>query len=404
MTQRLYYDDAYRLEFRSEVLRVERDAEGHPLVRLAASCFYPESGGQMSDHGTLGGFEVLEVFEREGELVHRLAPSAMVSEGERLDGLVNGERRAQHRQQHTGQHVLSRIIEDRLDLPTVSSRLGESGNTLDLEVDQLDSSTLDAIEDASNLILQEARTVRVLQLDPQEAEAVDRGKIPPGQDHLRVVEIEGLDRNACGGTHCSNTAEVGSIAITRSERVKGGVRLHFLCGQRAREYRRDRDRLVGNLSRLLTTGDAELESAVQRLMDEGKQASRRAKDLACRLAAELASGWSRHPELGRVGEHAVPVVCQILDEDLAEGLNEAVARVLDEPVLSVALLAPRGSKVQVVVARGSEAPIFDCGELLRDALRAQGAKGGGKPDRAQGGFEGDARAGLAALRTGFGLG
>ena len=403
MTRRIYYEDAYQLEFCGEVTAVERDESGHPLVQLDCSSFYPESGGQMSDRGSLGGFAVLEVFERDGEVLHRLEVEAMVSVGEVLDGAVDATRRAHHRQQHTGQHVLSRVIEDRLGLPTLSSRLGESGNTLDLAVEELDELTLDELEDASNEVLRQGRALRVLLLDPAEGDSVDRGKIPEGQDLLRVVEIEGFDRNACGGTHCANTAEVGLIALTRSERVRGGLRLHFLCGQHAIQYRRERDRLTARLGRTLTTGDSELEAVIHKLVEDGKAASRKAKELSRRLAAEQAVGWSRRPEMGRVGEQPFPVICQVLEEDLAEGLNEAVARILDEKVLSVAILAPKQGRVQVVVARGDEAPPIDCAAILRDALGPLGGKGGGKPERAQGGFEGSAQVGLDALRAAFGL-
>jgi len=404
MTERLYYRDSYRYRFEATVTGLESTQEGQSRVRLDSSCFYPESGGQMADRGTLAGMEVLDVQEEDGELVHLLAGRPSLEVGMRVKGEVDEERRATHRQQHTGQHVLSRSLENILGLATVSSRLGESGNTLDLALEEdLDFDTLDRVEDAANRVIQEARTVHVRFCDPSDASSIDRGKIPPGQSELRVIEIEGFDRNACGGTHCANTAEIGLIAITGKEKVRGGIRLHFLCGRRAQNYRRSRDRLVGRLGRILTTGDAELETAVAGLREEAKSNAKQVAELAAQLAALSAQSWLAEAQERQLEASSVRVLARVLPPSLAGALSEVANALRKEEDLLLLLAAPQGKRTRVLLSRGEGLTFLHCGKLLSQGLKALGGKGGGQPQRAQGSFEGPAEKGLEQLREQLGV-
>jgi len=404
MTERLYYRDSYRCRFEATVTGFESREEGQSRVRLDRSCFYPESGGQMADRGTLAGVEVVDVQEEDGEVLHFVAGHPEWRAGMRVEGEVDQERRALHRQQHTGQHVLSRTLEDKLGLSTVSSRLGESGNTLDLELEEdLDFDTLDEVEDAANRVVQEARAVHVRFCDPADASSIDRGKIPPGQSELRVIEIEGFDRNACGGTHCANTAEIGLIAITGKEKVRGGIRLHFLCGRRAQNYRRSRDRLVGRLGRLLTTGDAELEAVVAGLREEAKSQAKQAAELAAQLAALSARSWLAEAEERQLESSSVRVLARVLPPSLAGALSELANALREEHDLLLLLAAPQGDRTRVLLSRGEGLPFLHCGKLLSQGLKALGGKGGGQAQRAQGSFEGPAEIGLEQLREYLGV-
>jgi alanyl-tRNA synthetase len=404
MTERLYYRDSYLCRFEATVTAVESTGEGRSRIRLDRSCFYPESGGQMADRGLLAGVEVLDVLEEAQEVIHLVAGRPELAPGMRVQGEVDARRRADHRQQHTGQHLLSRTIEDMLGLATVSSRLGESGNTLDLEVEDLDFETLDRLEDAANAVVQEARPVHVRFCDPNDASSIDRGKLPAGQSELRVIEIEGFDRNACGGTHCANTAEIGLIAITAREKVRGGIRLHFLCGRRAQHYRRSRDRLVGRLGRLLTTGEGELEAVVEGLREEAKSNAKQAAEMAAQLAALSARSWLAEAEERQLEGQSLRVLARILPPSLAGALSEVANALREQDDLLLLLAAPQDARTRVLLARGEGLPQLHCGKLLSQALKALGGKGGGQAQRAQGSFEGPAAEGLLQLRQELGVG
>lgn len=393
MTRRLYYDDAYTTEFTARLRRVE-PRDGVWAMWLEESYFYPTSGGQMHDTGRLGPHRVVDVVEEDGDVVHVVEATVaeLPGEGAELAATIDAARRRSHRQQHTGQHVLSRLVEDRLGLPTLSSRLGESGNTLDLATGSLGEGVLAEIEDEANALIWEGRPVNVLYTDPAEAATMGvRGEDYAHRDTLRVIEVEGHDRNPCGGTHVRNTAEIGCIAITRTEKISEGLRVHFLCGERATRHRRERDRALAALEQLMTTGADTLPAAIGRLRQQAKDADKQATQLARELAGHRAAGWLEEAHLAG----GVRLVARELGPELAAGMGEAMARLVAEPDVVALLAVDRGGKLQLALGRG-EAVDLDCGACLRELLAPHGGKGGGKPDHARGGVEGVGVGALAA--------
>jgi alanyl-tRNA synthetase len=391
MTRRLYYDDAYTTRFDAEVIAVEPGSEGRVHVVLDATYFYPTSGGQMHDIGTLAGARVVDVIDEDERIVHVVDGPALAV-GARVHGEIDAERRRDHREQHTGQHVLSRVIEDALGLPTVSSRLGETANTLDLATDRLDESTLAALEDRTNRVLWDGRPVYVHLLDPVRDRAraeswglrqkVDRDAAKERAGVLRVVEVEGVDHCACGGTHVRHTSEVGLVAITGTERVKGGLRIAFVCGARALRYRRERQHMLDRIARTLTTAHEQVEIVVDRLLEETKERQKRMIALARELVASRAPHWvSEAPHRG----DAVRIVVRRLDADENLAFTESLrAIVRSERTLGV-VLAAEGEKGQIAIGRSRDLEI-DCRALLDAALAPVQGRGGGQPDLARGGF------------------
>lgn len=381
--ERLYYEDGYTTEFEGTVRSAWRDEEGRTRVVLESTYFYPTSGGQMHDRGVLGGGRVVDVTDENGVVVHVIEGLDPPPEGARLGGEIDAQRRRHHRQQHTGQHVLSRVVEDRLGLPTASSRLGETGNTLDLEVASIAASDLDAVEDETNRIVWEGRPVHVRFLAPEEASEAELRKIPHRQGRLRVIEVDGHDRSACGGTHVRNTSEIGLVAITRLEKIKGGQRIHFLCGDRALRYRRERDRLVSRLGSALTTGADGLLDAVRNLQAEAKSGSKKVTALQKELLLSRSRAWlDAAPRTG-----GTRLVRQTLESEAAPVVGEVLQSLTKQDRVVVLLDLRDGSRTQVLLGRSGELEL-DCARLLRKILEPLGGKGGGQPHTARGSFPG----------------
>lgn len=383
MTTRLYYDDAYTTDFEATVLEAVPAEDGRTHVVLDATFFYPTSGGQMHDVGTLGDARVVDVIDRDEDdaIVHVVDGSAPAV-GATVHGAIDAIRRAHHRQQHSGQHVLSAVFFTRMGLNTVSSRLGETGNTLDLATDGLTDEEVDAIEDEVNAILWSGTSVRIHQLDPEVVEDAGLRKKSKRSGPIRMIEVEGIDKCPCGGTHVRNTSEVGLVVITGTEKIKGGTRVNFWCGQRALEYRRERQRLLDAVALRLTTGAEFVDGTVEKLMVTSKERLRRAEALARELVAVRAQDWWTDAPADAEGTR---IVVRRLDEDEALAVPAAVRTLVKKGRTLAALIVADGDRCALTIGRSDDLD-FDAGAILREVLTPHGGRGGGRKDHAQGGF------------------
>ncbi|MEO6878436.1 MAG: alanyl-tRNA editing protein, partial [Gemmatimonadaceae bacterium] len=213
MTDRLYYTDAYRTSFSAEI--VDRSEDGL-RVYLNATAFYPTSGGQLHDLGTLGGVAVVDVVDEDDRIAHVLA-SPLGAAGS-VHGEIDRARRLDHMQQHTGQHLLSAVFEDLFGYSTVSVHFGPDYSTLDLSAESVTRAQLLAAEARANAVVGENRPVAVTFEDA--ATAAGLRKASDRQGMLRVVSIDAVDRSACGGTHVRSTAEIGPVLVRSTEKIR----------------------------------------------------------------------------------------------------------------------------------------------------------------------------------------
>ncbi len=287
MTERLYYTDAYLRAFTARVVTVERQGEwgDRPGVILDRSAFYPTSGGQPHDTGTLAGTPVVDVVDTEDSIVHVVdgAASALtIVAGAEVQGTVDWARRFDHMQQHTGQHVVSAAFSQVLGAETVSVHLGGS-STLDLAIPSLSPEDARRVEDEANRVVFDNRPVTLRFVSEAEATQLGLRRPPRRSGTIRVVEVANCDLSACGGTHVRSTAEIGPLVLRRWERTKGQVRVEFLAGWRALEDYRWKHALVNEWSGRLTVGDRELGAALDRLAHEARDRERALSEARMRL-------------------------------------------------------------------------------------------------------------------------
>lgn len=377
MTNRLYYTEPYRTEFDATIVGVNA-IDGRTHVTLDQTAFYPTSGGQPFDTGTLGGADVSEVIDREdGTIAHVVSGTPRV--GEVVRGAIDWARRFDHMQQHTGQHVLSAAFDRLLGNRTESFHMGTASATIDL-AREVSAAEVAKAEDEANRIVWEDRAVAIRFATAEDAAKMPLRKEPVRTGPLRLIEVEDFDLSACGGTHVSRTGAVGVIAIGGTEKFRGGSRVEFLCGGRAlSRFRRWRDSLAAT-QRFLSVAPDEMAAAVERMQGESKLQQRTLRGFQEKLAIHEA-----HAVLARAvpsGEQAV--VVEALEGWDAQGLKSiAVAAAAEQPNAVVALFTTTNPAL-VVIARGSAATV-DAGALLKSLVAKFGGKGGGKPDLAQGG-------------------
>jgi len=353
---------------------------GRPAgVVLDRTAFYPTSGGQPHDTGALAGHPVADVLDADDVIVHVLAgpdPSAGLAPGAEVQGEVDWPRRFDHMQQHTAQHLLSAVFLEALGAATVSVHLGESC-TLDLDAASLAPEGIRRVEDAANRVVFENRPVVVRFVDASEAEAIGLRRPARRAGTLRVVEIPGCDRSACGGTHVRSTAEIGPVAVRRWERSRGRMRVEFLGGWRAVRDYQWKHAFVSEWSTKLTVRDRELPEALERIVADGRAHERALADARKRLLRYEAA-----ERLAALPAGAGPRVVRLLFPNRDADEVRALAREITEQSPSIVLAGVTESGRVCFSRTAGEGP--DLAGVLARACRAVGGRGGGTPEVAQG--------------------
>ena len=365
-SQRIYYTDSYLAQFSATVAGIDSE---RLRIRLGHTAFYPSSGGQPHDLGTLAGLSVRDVVESEdGGVVHILAAPASFAPGSTVDAQIDWARRFDHMQQHTGQHLLSAVFADVAQADTVSFHMGAEWSTIDLACTTLADGLMQRVEQEANSIVTQNRTVTVAFEDVRTVTGLRKATDRTGT--LRVVTIEGLDRSACGGTHVRQTGEIGSILIRGAEKVRGNLRVEFVCGGRAiRASRSDYGHLLAAARQLgcsLVDVPRVVTGQVERLAAAEKQRSRLALDLASMRGRSLASAEALH-----IAEHPV------LNEEVraeAQAFTQAGGRVY---------LAWCKEPASLLLACHASANLH-AGNVLKPLLAEAGGRGGGSAQMAQG--------------------
>lgn len=374
-TERLYYTDCYLKEFSGRVVRSAPDPRG-VRVYLDRTAFFPESGGQPSDRGALGGIAVLDVIDEGNEVAHVLAGDP---EREAVEGVIDWERRFDHMQQHTGQHILSAAFEHSGSYKTVSFHMGPESATIDLDSDRVGSKQIEEAEELANKVVFDNRPVQISFRSAAEVLQLDLRKPTFREGDIRLVEVEGFDLSACGGTHVSRSGSVGMISIRKVERAKGLTRIEFVCGGRALRRARQDFAILSEAARLFSSGWEKVPELIskqtQELRDAGKSVQKLVEDLAAIEAAQL---WQQAPEKGW-GR----VVRRVFESTEAKKAK-SVAHALGMKPCAIALIGVKGSPSAVFFAqtRGGQANLSD---VMKQTLAKFGGRGGGTRDFAQGG-------------------
>jgi len=373
-------------------------------VTLDQSAFYPTSGGQNFDTGVLESsatserLPVVDVREDEqtGDVWHLLERSAgWLQPGASVLGRVAADRRRDHRQQHSGQHVLSAALERLFGFATVSFHMGDDSCTIDLATEKLSPQQTESAEHLANEVIAEDRPVEIRFATPDEARSMGVRKIPPTvREKLRLIDIRDFDLNACGGTHVQSTGQIGAILLRKTEKVKQGVRLEFVCGLRAVNISRRDFQALSDAAAVFSTQIWEVPQQARKALDEIK-AGQKAQHRLLEEVAELQA-----PNLLRTAEERPPGSGQKLVVEFFPDRDLDFIKMLAQKLI-------RTDKVVVLVGCGGAQPslVFaqtpglanDMRALMKQTMQKLGTRGGGTRDMAQGGAP-DAASGEQTVR------
>ncbi|MGQ8875414.1 hydrolase [Paenibacillus sp. TSA_86.1] len=372
MTQKLYYDSAYTREWNTHITnRMSR--EDGVYVTLAETAFYPHGGGQPCDLGQIGGIAVLDVNLEDGEVWHKLEHSP---EQDEVQCELDWEGRFDHMQQHTGQHLLSAVTLKLTDAMTLSFHLGTEYATIDVAAETLSAEQITGIEQEVNRQIVRNAAVRTSWVTAEEAARLPLVKQPTVTEDIRIVEIEGVEYNACGGTHVAATGEIGIIKLLKTEKVKGSTRIYFKCGTRAlNEFKEAQEVLNGITAKLKTSRD-ELLERIEKMEQEQKQ-------LQSELNALKATNDAYYAEELLAAREGL-VIARIFEDKSLKDMQSLATKLTAEHeglVLFASL-----SEAKVVLAQNGQPPEWACGPFFKGNLGAYQGKGGGSEKLAQAGF------------------
>jgi len=254
------------------------------------------------------------------------------------------------------------------------------------------------VEDCVNEMIAENRAVTTRTIPRQEADMLLAAgallKLPDLHGDIRLIEIDEVDLNACGGTHVQATGQIGGLHLRGTERMRNGVRLEFVCGLRAAVAARHSLSTLKRAGALLSVASSEVADSVERLLVEGRAARKTLQ----KLTEELAALHAKNLLAEGPSSPGRRIVRQVFDDRDAGYLKLLASQlVAGDPQIGVLLASIQEEPARVVMAAGGEVKLH-CGTLLREALAAYGLRAGGSPGMAQGQIS---RAHLDALFQGL---
>jgi len=381
-TKRLFFENVTRLEFEARVLE-RRTVDGRPAVVLDQTAFYPESGGQPWDLGTIDGIPVLQVLDEDGTIIHVLERNPAA---DTVAGKVDRTRRFDHMQQHTGQHVLSQAFIEIMNGETRSFHLGGETSTLEIGLGEISDANLDRVERRANEIVFADRVVKTYFVPAERIVEVPLRRPPKVEGLIRVVEVEGFDYSACGGTHVRRTGEIGLVKVIGAERIRGNLRFTFVCGGRALSDFQVKTHVCRGLVGKFNVPDREIQASVDKLGAELKDAKKRLKILEQTAAGYEARGLAAVAE-GRV-------IARVLPEKSPEGAKALALSLVKLGSFAAVFGTKSEEKSHLILAR-SESLTVDLRTLVAVLAPLFQGKGGGGPSLVE--IAGDKSADLKAI-------
>lgn len=368
---KLYYKDTYMKETECTVVEV-CEKENHIEVITDCTIFYPECGGQPGDRGFLGSYKVIDTKKAEnGDSILIVCSQKAIEVGDHLTLKLDWSHRYKFMVMHTAQHMLSGLLFTKFNIGTVAVHLGDEYLTIETNQAEINDSVIEGLVEASNNAIIESHPIFYHEMSHKDAEALGLRRSIKVEGNVRIVEIQDVDRIACGGVHVAKTSEIRLIYCIGHENIRGHVRLYFKCGEEAFSYAIKALNLQEELCSKLTCAPADLLPKVESLNNSLNQLTHEKKELE-----KIVSGYQIEKNIkGDVVTFIVDGNCDLQGFQHAsnnyENLAMCVIKVEKERSLWVIALKGKYEKK-------------DFNEVRKTILPTIDAKGGGRSPLFQG--------------------
>lgn len=377
MNKRKYLYDVYTWAFDATIEKVNDDGG----IILNQTFFYPEGGGQPSDTGSLNHFPLLDVKLIGHDVVHYI--DGTLKAGESVHGIVDANKRLGYMQQHTAQHLISAFAYRLFSANTVGLHISDAYFTVDFDV-KLDAEALTTLMDSVDSAIVQGIHIKSYFVEPDKIDDYALRKAPKVSENIRIVEIEGIDYSPCGGTHLSNTRELGCCFVQKIENYKSGVRLTVKAGLYAQDQLKQYHHMLSAFSKQFAVMPLEALSYTQKLATELDQTKKALESLERSLIEKEVDEL-----LADYGESDAIYYLELLNETYPMLLLREKVQAITEKVPSVVLaISTYDQKRHFVLSKSKDIlPDLKMGALFKTHFSTIGIKGGGNDIVAQGGCE-----------------
>ncbi len=373
-------------EFEARVVKIIKNN----LIVLDKTSFYPRGGGQEPDHGKIGPHDVVDVNKHGSVVVHEIKEGTL-KEGETILCKIDSARRYGITRNHTSTHVLNASARK-----TLGSWIWQHSAFKEKDYGRLDithhsnlsEEDIVKIESLANSTIRSNTPIIINEFERGLAEQkygfrIYQGGVVPVK-LVRIVNIEGYDIEACGGTHVKKTGEIGLIKITKAERIQDGVvRIEFVSGETAIKYTQNQDSKLSHIVKLLGSSKEKVTESFEHSMKDADSSKKKLKQLIKRVSESYAkNAVSQAKNLGEVKMYAT--IEEELDEEFHIAVGEQTIKI--EPSMVYCSLILKNDGIRIIVFSGSEAnKTKKAGDLVRDISKILGGSGGGSDSFGQGG-------------------
>ncbi|RKD27930.1 alanyl-tRNA synthetase [Caminicella sporogenes DSM 14501] len=377
MSKKLFYKNPYIKEFTANINHIiEKKEEFH--VELNQTAFFPEGGGQPSDKGYIDDIPVSHVYEKDNKIYHVL--NRLPSKLENVKCIIDWQTRFDHMQQHLGQHILSSAFEKLHDVQTIGFHLGSEYVTIDIDK-QLSKNDIKKVEYFANQIVFNDLPVSAIYPSNDELNKLPLRKKPSVTENIRIVKIDDFDFSPCCGTHPNRTGEVGLIKIRKFENYKGGLRIEFVCGNRALKDYYLKNEITNTISSLLSVKDIEIIEAANKIIEENTKLKKELKDIKEKLLNFEAVDFYKKSSI----INDIRIIKYIFEK---RNFNEVktLSNILSNNPKTIVLFGISNTdKAQLIYSRSKDLDKINISEILKSSLNLIDGKGGGSQFAAQGG-------------------
>lgn len=389
-TRLLYYENESIREFDAKVLKVFKDK----YLILDQTAFYPRGGGQEPDFGSIEGIRITDVIKQDNIVLHKMQTSKdLFVENKVVHGIIDNTRRRSITKNHSATHILNSAARNNLGSWVWQNSAFKDENYARLDITHhsaLTKEQIKQIERTANEVVQKNLPVTINIHERSDAESQYTFRIYQGgavpSNNVRIVNINGWDVEACGGTHVNKTGEIGLIKILRTERIQDGVvRLEFVSGNNAVQYVQSQDSQLHQIAQSLGSSREKVSESFGKMIAENEVMKRKLKTFVNKFSETMASTVTQNATPIKAGIKIYGTYDDHLGDDYYIALGEKSISV--DPFLVFVALVQDQDRIRVIVFAGEESKkIIKASRIAKEISIKLGGTGGGGTDKfAQGG-------------------